>query len=96
VSSYPPKVGGPVIREHERDRLGVVEVLDVGRDLGPAEGQRRAQHVVAGDDVARAPLHDYRFDLSEPREACRHRGDLAEARIPRMQLDAVDRNRKGP
>ena len=32
----PAQVGGPVVRKHESDRLGVVEVLDVGGDLGPA------------------------------------------------------------
>ena len=95
MSSYPPKVGGPVIREHERDRLGVVEVLDVGRDLGPAEGKRRAKDVVAGDDVAAALLHDDRFDLPEPREACRDRGDVAATWIPRVELDRVDWDDEG-
>ena len=77
-------------------RLCIVEVLDTGGDLGPAERKRRAKDVVPRDHVARAPLDNYGFLKAEPCEARRDRCDVTLPRIARMELDGVDRDDERP
>jgi hypothetical protein len=70
-------------------------LLDVGGDLGPAEGNGRADHVVPRDDVAGAPLDNHGLLKAEPCEARGDRGNVAAAWIPRVELDGVDRDHEG-